>query len=191
MRKVFLCILVAITLIALAACDLSGTQGAGTQITGNPSSQSPAQDNTLPPSTEKPAAPETQAPDEEAESTEAPTAPETQAPDKEVDVTEKPTVPETQAPEQKEDATGMRPEFKEAMDKYEAFYNDYCDIMQKYSENPMDMTLLTEYSNLMAKAVEVDEAFEKWGDEDLTNEELKYYLEVNTRVMQKMLDVAG
>lgn len=173
MRKVFLCILVAITLIALAACDLSGTQGAGTQIAGNPSTQSPAQDNTLPPSTEKPAAPEIQPPDVEIESTEAPTA------------------PETQAPEQKEDATGMRPEFKEAMDKYEAFYEEYCNVLQKYSENPMDMTLLTEYSNLMAKAVEVDEAFEKWGDEDLTNEELKYYLEVNTRVMQKMLDVAG
>lgn len=86
---------------------------------------------------------------------------------------------------------GIRPEFKEAMDAYEAFYDEYCDILQKYYNNPSDMALLVEYSNLMAKAVEMDEAFTKWESEDMSNEELKYYLEVNNRVMQKMVDIMG
>ena len=38
-------------------------------------------------------------------------------------------------------------------------------------------------------AVEMDEAFQAWEDEDLNNEELKYYLEVNNRVMQMLVDV--
>lgn len=86
---------------------------------------------------------------------------------------------------------GMRPEFKEAMDAYEAFYDEYCAFMAEYKENPSDMTLLLKYSEMTTKVIEMDEAFTKWDDEDLNSEELKYYLEVNNRVMQKLIDVAG
>lgn len=85
----------------------------------------------------------------------------------------------------------MRPEFKNAMDAYEAFYDEYCAFMTEYKENPSDMTLLLKYSEMTTKVIEMDEAFTKWDDEDLNSEELKYYLEVNNRVMQKLIDVAG
>lgn len=97
-------------------------------------------------------------------------------------------IPETSEPT---NDTGINPDFKQAMDAYEAFYDEYCAFMVKYQKNPTDMTLLLEYSNLMTKAVEMDEAFAKWESEDLNSEELKYYLEVNNRVMQKMVDVMG
>lgn len=86
-------------------------------------------------------------------------------------------------------SNGIRPDFKEAMDAYEAFYDEYCDFMKKYSENPTDLDLILEYTDILATAEEMDEAFDKWESEDLTDEELKYYLEVNTRVMQKLVDV--
>lgn len=35
------------------------------------------------------------------------------------------------------------------------------------------------------------QAFKAWGKEELNDAELKYYLEVNNRVMQKMIDVIG
>lgn len=89
------------------------------------------------------------------------------------------------------DASGIRPEFKDAMDAYEAFYDEYCNILKQYYANPTDMTLLTKYTELMTKVVEMDEAFAKWENEDLNNDELKYYLEVNNRVMQKLVDVMG
>lgn len=41
---------------------------------------------------------------------------------------------------------GMRPEFKEAMDAYEAFFDDYCDFMKKFNESPDDLSLLGEYT---------------------------------------------
>ncbi len=86
---------------------------------------------------------------------------------------------------------GMRPEFKEAMDAYEAFYTEYCDFMAEYSENPTDLKLLAKYSEMLIKVEEMNEAFEAWDEDELNNEELKYYLDVNNRVMKMLLDVAG
>lgn len=88
-------------------------------------------------------------------------------------------------------SAGLRPEFKQAMDAYEAFYRDYCDLLKKYGENPSDLTLLQEYMSMMTKVQEMDAAFEEWDQDEMNNEELKYYLEVQTRVLQMLADVNG
>ena len=87
--------------------------------------------------------------------------------------------------------SGLRPEFKEAMDAYEAFYDEYCDFMLEYKENPTDMNLLFKYTEMLTKLTEMDAAFNSWDQAEMTNEELKYYLDVNNRVMQKLLDVTN
>ena len=88
------------------------------------------------------------------------------------------------------EVTGIRPEFKEAMDSYEAFYTKYCEVLKAYSKNPTDMNLLSEYSDLLGKAADVDQAFEAWDESELSSEELQYYLDVNSRVI-KMLSEVG
>ncbi len=85
---------------------------------------------------------------------------------------------------------GMSPEFKEAMDSYEAFYDEYCDVMKKYAENPTDMEILTSYTDMLTKAAEMSEKFEAWEDNKMNDAELKYYLDVNNRVAKKLLDVS-
>lgn len=85
---------------------------------------------------------------------------------------------------------GMRPEFKEAMDSYEAFYDEYCDILKKYAENPSDMEILTSYTDMLTKAAEMSESFEAWEDNEMNDAELKYYLDVNNRIAKKLLDVS-
>lgn len=85
---------------------------------------------------------------------------------------------------------GMRPEFKEAMDSYEAFYDEYCDVMKKYAANPTDMEILTSYTDMLTKAAEMTEKFDAWENSDMNSAELKYYLDVNNRVTQKLLEVA-
>ncbi len=92
-------------------------------------------------------------------------------------------------PENIELIDGMRPEFKEAMDSYEEFYEEYCDLLKEYYANPMDMSLMTKYYDMLEKVVEVDEKFEAWNEKDMNDAELKYYLEVTNRIAQKMLDV--
>lgn len=96
---------------------------------------------------------------------------------------------ETITPEQNKPLNEIRPEFKEAMDSYEAFYDEYCDFMKKYLENPMDMTLLAEYVDMVEQLGEMDEMFETWENNDLSDAELKYYLEVSGRIMQKMIEI--
>ena len=84
---------------------------------------------------------------------------------------------------------GMRPEFKEAMDSYEEFYKEYCDVLKKYSNNPTDLSILTEYTKLMEQSVEMSEKFEAWDEGEMNDVELKYYLEVSGRVTQMLLEV--
>lgn len=109
----------------------------------------------------------------------------------EISQPEEETITDTTEASAASSANGMRPEFKEAMDAYEAFYDEYCEFMVSYQKNPSDLKLIAQYGQLMTKMVDVNTAFEKWDESDLNNEELKYYLEVNSRVMQKLVDVTG
>ncbi len=86
-------------------------------------------------------------------------------------------------------SSGISQEFKAAMDAYEAFYDEYCALLKEYYNNPMDYSLLTRYMELVERAEEVDEAFEQWNDENLSGEELRYYLEVEDRVIKKLAAV--
>ena len=86
-------------------------------------------------------------------------------------------------------ASGLRQDFKDAMDAYEAFYAEYCEFLAEYKENPTDLTLLAKYGELVMKAQEMEDAFKKWESEDLNDEELKYYLDVQNRVMKLLVDV--
>ena len=86
---------------------------------------------------------------------------------------------------------GMRPEFKEAMDSYEVFYEEYCKVIKKYKNSPTDLTILAEYTGLMQKSVEMSKRFEAWDEGELNDAELKYYLEVNGRVTKMLLEASG
>lgn len=172
MKKTITLLLAFTILLSLAAC---GAERPSVQATESNSSVS-----------EKPST------DEPSGNGEIPTSPDTHTDTTQPDETADPvdnTIAETEGVEELVD--GIRPEFQAAMDAYEAFYDEYCGFMAEYKENPSDITLLLKYSNMMTKAVEVDESFNKWDDGDLNSEELKYYLEVNNRVMQKMLGIMG
>lgn len=87
---------------------------------------------------------------------------------------------------------GMRPEFKEAMDSYETFFDEYVSFMEKYvSTDGNDLALLADYTNYLRKYEEMMEALEAWDSEDMNTEELAYYIEVQSRINQKLLEVSG
>ena len=119
------------------------------------------------------------------EETEEPTEAVTVAP------TAEPTEEPTEAPT-KEDTIngGLRKDFKEAMDNYETFMDEYVEFMKKYQKNPSDFTLLMEYAEVMADYVKFTEAFAEWADEDMNDAELAYYLEVQARVTKKLTEIA-
>ena len=86
---------------------------------------------------------------------------------------------------------GMRKDFKDAMDSYEAFMDEYVAFMKKYSDNPSDVGLLADYTKYMSKYADMVEKFDKWESEDLNDAELAYYIDVPARVSKELLEVAG
>lgn len=85
---------------------------------------------------------------------------------------------------------GMHPEFKEAMDSYEEFMNEYCEFMQKYADSDKaDVSMLAEYTEYVGKYAEVVDSFEAWDEEEMNDTEIAYYLDVQTRVSKKLLEV--
>lgn len=85
-------------------------------------------------------------------------------------------------------STGIRPDFKNAMDSYEKFMNQYCDFMIKYNKNPSDITLIKDYAKMVSDYDKYTKDFENWKSEDLNDEEMKYYLDVQNRVSKKLVD---
>ena len=82
-------------------------------------------------------------------------------------------------------------DFKNSMDKYEAFMDEYVAFMEKYAKSGgTDVSLLADFTNYMSKYEEYVKSFEKWEDEDLNAAETAYYLEVQTRVAKKLAEVS-
>lgn len=85
----------------------------------------------------------------------------------------------------------IRPEFKEAMDNYEAFFDEYVEFMNEYSSADADdmLAMMEDYTEYMKQYVETLEAFEKLESSDMSADEAIYYAEVSTRIYAKMLEI--
>ena len=109
---------------------------------------------------------------------------------------EQETAPEEQyeeeADEEPEDALeedGISPEFKEAMDSYEAFFDEYVEFMKTYADSDNPTALLMEYAEYMEKYADAMEKLDKLEEEDLTPAEEAYYIAAMARIQQKLLEV--
>ena len=62
--------------------------------------------------------------------------------------------------------------------------------MKKYAASDgTDLSILSDYTEYMSKYADFVKDFEKWEDEDLNAEEIAYYLEVQARVTEKLLEI--
>ena len=91
--------------------------------------------------------------------------------------------------EEGESSDDLDPEFKEMMDSYEAFFDEYIAFMEKYKENPTDMSLLSELSEMLTKEAEMLKEMEGLDQSEMSSAELAYYLEVTGRIYEKLAKV--
>ena len=82
------------------------------------------------------------------------------------------------------------PDFKAAMDSYEAFFDEYVAIMKKYKANPTDLSILTDYATYMSQYADMIQKLEEWESKDLNTAEAAYYVDVQARITKKLLEVA-
>lgn len=100
-------------------------------------------------------------------------------------------VVEEQAAETILDETLIRPEFKEAMDSYEAFFDEYVETMKLYESDPSNAEALMQMSDMMSKEATMLKEFDDWEKEDnMTTAEAAYYLEVHSRIYAKLAEVS-
>ena len=89
------------------------------------------------------------------------------------------------------DLAVLSPEFKKTMDDYEAWFDHYCEVMKKYQENPSDLELMSEVTDLLSEETTMLEQMEKMDQSDMNTAELAYYLEVTARIEKNLLEVAN
>ena len=74
------------------------------------------------------------------------------------------------------------------MDSYEAFFDEYVAFMKRYKENPSDLSLLSEYADYMSKYSDYLDKLDDIEQDELTDAELAYYMEVHSRILKKIAD---
>lgn len=204
MKKLF-CILLTLSLLfSLSACSAAQKPAesdppavvpftpAEPETPEAPDAVTEPEEPEAPEESEVPTEPEEPQPPEEPALPEEPQLPEEPEEPMEPEVTDLPEESETpEEPQAPELVDGMRPDFKAAMDSYEAFYDEYCDFLTRYQANPMDLRLLADYAVMMTRLSEMEEAFDAWDAEDMNPVESAYYFEVSARVLQKLSAVAN
>lgn len=88
------------------------------------------------------------------------------------------------------EANGIRPEFKTAMDEYEAFFDQYVEFMIAFKESEDVASMMGEYNSMMTQYAETMAALGDIDESELSEEEAMYYAEVMLRINQKLLQAA-
>lgn len=84
---------------------------------------------------------------------------------------------------------GVSPEFKQTMDSYEAFFNEYVDFMKAYQADPTSSEMLFQYADMMSRYSEAMSALDSIDENSLSTADYAYYAEVNARILSKLAEV--
>lgn len=84
------------------------------------------------------------------------------------------------------------PEFKAALDQYEAFIDGYCDFLEVYlkADTNTQLSMVEDYAEWMSQYAEVMDAVRTLDAcrDEMTPAQLSYYVEVTARVSQRMIE---
>ncbi len=101
--------------------------------------------------------------------------------------------PEEEPEEEKskdKDESEVSPEFKEMMDSYEAFFDEYVEFMKKYQNSNDVAGMMTEYAEYMTKYADYMKKLDDLDEDEMTVAEAAYYTEVNARIMKKLAEIS-
>lgn len=85
---------------------------------------------------------------------------------------------------------GMHRDFKEAMDSYEEFFDEYVAFMKKYENSDNPMSMFSDYTKFMSQYSETMQKLDEWKSKDFNTKEAAYLLDVTNRINKKLLEVA-
>ena len=97
-----------------------------------------------------------------------------------------PKEPESQAPSE----DGVSPAFKETMDSYEAYFDEYIAVMESVSNGSSDLNTLLRYAEFMEQYAEVTEKLENLDTSEMSEADHDYYTKVMLRIDKKLIEAA-
>ena len=162
-KKLLLIILAGLVILALLGCGGDKGSGSGSETSTEPETEAVTEDETEAESEAEPG--------EEAQSGEDAQSAE-------------------ESSEESDDSGLLSPEFKKTMDDYEAWFDHYCDVMEKYEQDPSDMELLSEMTDLISEEEKMLKQMEDMDESEMNDAELAYYIEVTARIEKKLMEVA-
>lgn len=105
--------------------------------------------------------------------------------------TEAPTQPPAQTGSDTASAGDtVNPEFKEMLDSYESFIDEYIAFMKNYNSSDNQLAMLNDYLKFMEKYMDIMSKLDAINRDDLSGADLAYYIEVTARIAQKLLSLA-
>lgn len=92
-------------------------------------------------------------------------------------------------------SVGISPEFKKQVDDLEEFYNDYCDFMEEYSKAAAKgdvISMMDKYTKFVGDYAKYEAELNKLNDNqnNMTQEEMNYFLDAYNRIMKRLANVA-
>lgn len=81
-------------------------------------------------------------------------------------------------------------ELKDFLDSYEACVDRYVAFMKKYQDSDYSASMMNDYFTILEEYYNFAEKAERYNEDNMSDEDLAYYVEVISRVSQKLLSVA-
>ena len=76
------------------------------------------------------------------------------------------------------------------MDSYEAFFDEYIDFMKAYKDSDDVLGMAADYADYMVKYADYMKKLGEVNTDELSTADALYFAEVQTRINEKMLEVA-
>lgn len=80
----------------------------------------------------------------------------------------------------------IRPAYREAVDSYEAFFDEYIDFMNRYEKSGSPLSMLAEYADYLNRLSDCIEKFAALEDDAANSAETAYFLEAQRRINKKL-----
>lgn len=84
----------------------------------------------------------------------------------------------------------VSPELKDALDSYEAFMDEYIAFMERYKNSGDITSMLADYGNYMQQYADATAKMNAIDSNSLSAADYAYYIEVTSRVSQKLLSAS-
>lgn len=86
-------------------------------------------------------------------------------------------------------STNTSSNFKDMMDSYEKFIDEYIAFMKKYNNSSDTTAMIEDYYNYIDKFSDFANKIDALDKDELSAEDYKYYIEVTTRVNKKLATI--